>query len=106
VAGLAEPAHVLAWMPPWLLPWRDRTALPGWWEIVTVAGFDGYADGSGTGVAEAGLDRDTHPVLLAARASAEIGADVWLARSRRWRGRRLPWRPEPVYLAYPGGWAS
>jgi len=113
VAGLAEPTHVLAWMPEWLLSDRSDRSLGGVWELQTITGYDRGIVHEDT--PEASLAWDTHPVVLAAWAGSVLGHPVRIELAWRRIGRwipwlprflQVPWRREPVYWVTPGQWGQ
>jgi hypothetical protein len=93
---MSEYTHVLAWMPPFLLP----RGFVGYWDLQTLADWE---DGTPQGICGTlDLPADADAGYLAEWAAAQLGYPVTLARSEtgvrlrlhRWHGR---WRTVPVY---------
>jgi hypothetical protein len=97
---VSEHTHVLAWMPPFLLP----KGYVGYWDLQTRAAWD-YGEPQGT-YDTLDLPADADADFLAEWTAAELGYPVTLNRGEtgvrlrlhRWHGR---WRTVPVYYVSP-----
>jgi len=93
----AEYTHVLAWMPPFLLP-RGFT---GYWDLQARADWDNGTPRDAYDTLDAPADASADE--LAQWVSAQLGSPVTLTRSEtgfrlrlhRWHGR---WHTVPVYF--------